>query len=59
MIKIICVCGARPNFMKIAPVMRAFKANGGLESLKGVFTNCLFLKGVISRGIIPLTNVPK
>ena len=33
MIKIICVCGARPNFMKIAPVMRAFEARGGFESL--------------------------
>jgi UDP-N-acetylglucosamine 2-epimerase (non-hydrolysing) len=25
MLKVICVCGARPNFMKIAPVVRAFK----------------------------------
>jgi len=25
-IKIICVCGARPNFIKIAPLMKAFKA---------------------------------
>jgi len=33
MIRIICVCGARPNFMKIAPIMRAFKANGGFETL--------------------------
>ncbi|MHC4720279.1 MAG: non-hydrolyzing UDP-N-acetylglucosamine 2-epimerase, partial [Planctomycetota bacterium] len=33
MIKIICVCGARPNFMKIAPVMRAFKAKGGFDTL--------------------------
>ena len=33
MIKIICVCGARPNFMKIAPIMRAFKANGNFETL--------------------------
>jgi UDP-N-acetylglucosamine 2-epimerase (non-hydrolysing) len=33
MIKIICVCGARPNFMKIAPVMRAFKAAGNFEPL--------------------------
>jgi len=32
MIKIICVCGARPNFMKIAPIMRAFKAHGGFET---------------------------
>jgi UDP-N-acetylglucosamine 2-epimerase (non-hydrolysing) len=33
MIKIICVCGARPNFMKIAPLMRAFKENGGFQTL--------------------------
>jgi UDP-N-acetylglucosamine 2-epimerase (non-hydrolysing) len=33
MIKIICVCGARPNFMKVAPVMRAFEAKGGFEVL--------------------------
>jgi UDP-N-acetylglucosamine 2-epimerase (non-hydrolysing) len=33
MIKIICVCGARPNFMKIAPVMRAFEALGNFEPL--------------------------
>ncbi|MFC1677913.1 non-hydrolyzing UDP-N-acetylglucosamine 2-epimerase [Planctomycetota bacterium] len=33
MVKIICVCGARPNFMKIAPIMRAFEANGNFETL--------------------------
>lgn len=33
MIKIICVCGARPNFMKIAPVMRAFEAHGDFHTL--------------------------
>ena len=33
MIKIICVCGARPNFMKIAPIMRSFKASGRFDSL--------------------------
>ncbi|HIJ72208.1 MAG TPA: UDP-N-acetylglucosamine 2-epimerase (non-hydrolyzing), partial [Planctomycetes bacterium] len=33
MIRVICVCGARPNFMKIAPVMRAFEAKGGFEVL--------------------------
>ena len=33
MIKIICVCGARPNFMKIAPIMHAFEANGGFQAL--------------------------
>ncbi len=30
--KIICVAGARPNFMKIAPLMAAFRASGGLEA---------------------------
>jgi UDP-N-acetylglucosamine 2-epimerase (non-hydrolysing) len=33
MIKIVCVCGARPNFMKIAPIMRAFREHGGFETL--------------------------
>jgi len=33
MIKIICVCGARPNFMKIAPIMNALKLHGGFETL--------------------------
>ncbi|MHC4744009.1 MAG: non-hydrolyzing UDP-N-acetylglucosamine 2-epimerase [Planctomycetota bacterium] len=33
MIKIICVCGARPNFMKISPLMRAFHENGKFETL--------------------------
>ncbi|MEE9370793.1 MAG: UDP-N-acetylglucosamine 2-epimerase (non-hydrolyzing) [Sedimentisphaerales bacterium] len=33
MIRIICVCGARPNFMKIAPIMRAFNEHGGFETL--------------------------
>ncbi|MBW8034278.1 MAG: UDP-N-acetylglucosamine 2-epimerase (non-hydrolyzing) [Planctomycetes bacterium] len=33
MIKIICVCGARPNFMKIAPIMRAFNESGEFETL--------------------------
>ncbi len=33
MIKIICVCGARPNFMKIAPLMRVFKESGKFETL--------------------------
>ncbi len=31
MIKIICVCGARPNFIKIAPIMHTLKANGNFE----------------------------
>ena len=34
MIKIICVCGARPNFMKIAPLMRAFGANGNFQTFQ-------------------------
>jgi UDP-N-acetylglucosamine 2-epimerase (non-hydrolysing) len=33
MIKIICVCGARPNFMKIDPIMKAFQKHGGFETL--------------------------
>lgn len=33
MIRVICACGARPNFMKIAPIMRAFEALGGFETL--------------------------
>ncbi|MHC4951961.1 MAG: UDP-N-acetyl glucosamine 2-epimerase, partial [Planctomycetota bacterium] len=33
MIKIICVCGARPNFMKIAPIMRAFNQSGKFDTL--------------------------
>lgn len=32
-IKIINVVGARPNFMKIAPIMKAFRANDRIESL--------------------------
>jgi UDP-N-acetylglucosamine 2-epimerase (non-hydrolysing) len=32
-IKIVCVCGARPNFMKIASIMRAFSVNGSFETL--------------------------
>ena len=33
MIKIICVCGARPNFMKIAPIIRAFGESGKFQTL--------------------------
>lgn len=33
MIRIICTCGARPNFMKIAPIMREFERNGNFETL--------------------------
>ena len=32
MIRIICVCGARPNLMKISPLMRAFEKNGNFET---------------------------
>jgi len=32
-IKIICIAGARPNFMKISPIMRAFENNGCFEIL--------------------------
>ncbi len=31
--KIINVCGARPNFMKIAPLMRAYRAHAAIEPL--------------------------
>lgn len=33
MTKVICVCGARPNFMKIAPIMRAFNESGRFKTL--------------------------
>ena len=33
MLKVICVSGARPNFMKIAPIMRALNNQGGIETL--------------------------
>jgi len=33
MLKIICVCGARPNFMKIAPIMKAFNESGKFQML--------------------------
>lgn len=32
-IKIVCVCGARPNFMKIAPIMRAFNSRDNFDML--------------------------
>lgn len=32
-IKIVCVCGARPNFVKIASIMKAFNMNGSFETL--------------------------
>ena len=31
MIKVLCIAGARPNFMKIAPIMRAFGAHPEIE----------------------------
>ncbi len=31
MIKIINICGARPNFMKIAPLMRAYRNHGNID----------------------------
>jgi UDP-N-acetylglucosamine 2-epimerase len=33
MIKIICICSARPNFMKIALLMQAFKGKGNFHAL--------------------------
>jgi UDP-N-acetylglucosamine 2-epimerase (non-hydrolysing) len=33
MIKIICVRGARPNFIKISPLMKAFKTDGRFKTL--------------------------
>lgn len=33
MIKTICVCGARPNFMKIASLVSAFERTGSIETM--------------------------
>lgn len=33
MAKFICVCGARPNFMKVAPIMKAFSAVRSADAL--------------------------
>lgn len=33
MLKLICVCGARPNFMKIAPLMEAFARTGRIQAI--------------------------
>ena len=33
MLKIVCVCGARPNFMKIAPIMDALGRADGVRTL--------------------------
>lgn len=32
LINVTCIVGARPNFMKMAPIMAAFKAHGGFKS---------------------------
>lgn len=32
MLKIVCVCGARPNFMKIAPIVDALAKSGAVET---------------------------
>ena len=32
MLKLICVCGARPNFMKIAPLVEAFSQTGRIQT---------------------------
>lgn len=32
-LKIICVCGARPNFMKVAPILRALRRIPNVESM--------------------------
>ncbi len=33
MLRMVCVCGARPNFMKIAPLVEAFEKTGRMETL--------------------------
>ena len=33
MLKVICICGARPNFMKIAPLMDAFGRSPKIEAM--------------------------
>jgi len=33
MLKVICVCGARPNFMKVAPLVEAFRRTGAIQTL--------------------------
>jgi UDP-N-acetylglucosamine 2-epimerase (non-hydrolysing) len=31
-LNVICVCGARPNFMKVAPLLTAFRATGRIDA---------------------------
>ena len=57
MIKIICVCGARPNFMKIAPIMGAFKDSGKFQTLL-VHTGQHYDKKM-SRLFFEELNIPK
>lgn len=33
MLKVICICGARPNFMKIAPLMDAFNRSSRIDAM--------------------------
>jgi len=33
MLKLMCICGARPNFMKIAPLMEAFAKTGRIQTI--------------------------
>jgi UDP-N-acetylglucosamine 2-epimerase (non-hydrolysing) len=33
MLKLMCICGARPNFMKIAPLVEAFAATGRIATV--------------------------
>lgn len=39
MIRIICVCGAKPNFMKIASVMRIFEKAIYRNSVSSIFSD--------------------
>lgn len=57
MIRIICVCGARYNFMKISPIMRAFEANGNFDTLL-VHTSQHY-DGTMSHLFFEELNIPK